>query len=111
MTETSNRLCPIGLGEFNARTHNVYGSINPYSLAIEHWTDQKGVLLGVIVLDRVDRDYAFVVLGRDEKQRFRAIDLDNGFPLVDEARDGLHECMTGILERGATTFPQRDYAQ
>ena len=55
---------PIGLGEFNSRTGGVYGPAAACNIPIEHWSERSGVLLGVIVVDRVDGDYGYVVLGR-----------------------------------------------
>ncbi|MEZ5680933.1 MAG: hypothetical protein R3E14_06505 [Erythrobacter sp.] len=46
-------------------------------------------LLGLITWDRFDRDYGWIVLGRDGRGRFRAIDQDVSLPSFDDARERL----------------------
>lgn len=46
-------------------------------------------LLGVVTWDRIDYDYGWVVLGRDKRGRFRAIDQDVSKPSFEESRKGL----------------------
>ncbi|WP_326522956.1 hypothetical protein [Sphingomonas sp.] len=46
-------------------------------------------LLGLIVWDRIDHDFGWVVLGRDRKARFRAIAQDASLPSFAAARDAL----------------------
>ena len=50
-------------------------------------------VIAVLVRDRIDSDYGFVVLGRDERLRFRAIAVDASFPTADAARDRLIRAM------------------
>ena len=40
------------------------------------WFEEAdGKVLGVVSLDVVDRDYVWIVLARDAKNRYRAVDL------------------------------------
>ena len=39
---------------------------------VEWYADEKENVLGVVAHDKVDNDWAFVVLGRDERCQFRA---------------------------------------
>ena len=68
------------------------------------------MLLGVVVLNGVDQDYGYVVLGRDEHGRFRAIDVMCSYPSIEEARAALRNIMCEIEDIGVTVFPQ-DYVQ
>ena len=43
-------------------------------------------LLGLITWDRFDRDYGWIVLGRDRRGRFRAIDQNVSFPSFNDAK-------------------------
>ena len=65
----------------------------------------SGVLLGVIVIDRVDSDYGYIVLGRDEHGQFRAIEAAYSHS-IDGAREALYSTMHEILASGASVFPQ-----
>jgi hypothetical protein len=101
---------PITLPEFDDRTNHAYPIAVTADAAVEHWAEKGGVLLGVIVLNGIDQDYGFVVLGRDEHGRFRAIDVACSHPSIGEARAALLSMMWQILKTGATVFPQ-DYVQ
>jgi hypothetical protein len=96
----------ISLTEFNARMDRANAPVTPFNVALEHWTDRQGVLLGVITIDRIDGDYGIVVLGRDERGQFRAVDVACSHPSLDQARDALKATMRKIAESGATMFPQ-----
>lgn len=52
-----------------------------------------GRVLGIQFWDRFDRDFAWIVLGRDERARFRMVDVDSSLASADEARTGLLEAM------------------
>ena len=66
---------PISLTDFDERTGHVYPLAPSDDIAIEHWIERNGVLLGVVVLNCVDSDYGYLVLGRDEHNQFRAIEV------------------------------------
>jgi len=46
-------------------------------------------LLGIVLRDRVDDDFSWAILARDERLRFRAIDNNVSLPTIDAARDEL----------------------
>jgi hypothetical protein len=77
-----------------------------FTATLEHWVEERGVLLGVVTLDRADQDYGYVVLGRDEHHRFRAIETASSHPSIEKARAALQSAMREIAKSGATTFPQ-----
>jgi hypothetical protein len=66
---------PISLADFNDRTGHAYPIAVTADVAIEHWAEKGGTLIGVLVLNGIDQDYGYVALGRDEHGRFRAIDV------------------------------------
>ena len=80
---------PISLADFNGRTGRAYPIAVTVDVAIEHWAERSGVLLGVVVLNGIDQDYGYVALGRDEHNRFRAIDVACSYPSIEEARAAL----------------------
>lgn len=63
-------------------------------------------LLGLLTWDRFDRDYGWIVLGRDRRGRFRAIDQDVSYPTFAEARDHL----AAAIEKHAP-LPDESYYQ
>lgn len=97
---------PISLAGFNERAGHAYPLASSDDVALEHWAERSGILLGVIVLNCIDQDYGYVVLGRDEHGRFRAIDVACSHPSIEEARSALYSMMREIAETGASVFPQ-----
>lgn len=63
-------------------------------------------LLGVVTWDRTDYDYGWIVLGRDRRGRFRAIEQDVSKLSFDEARDLLE---AAIVKH--TALPEEAYFQ
>jgi hypothetical protein len=96
----------ISLAEFNDRTEHAYAPVTAFNGALEHWTDGRGLLLGIVTQDRADNDFAYVVLGRDERNRFRAIEVSCTHSSVEAARDALHAMMSENIQSGAMMFPQ-----
>lgn len=74
---------------------------------LEFFQNEAGTLIGVTILDRTDRDFGFVVLGRDEKGRFRCIDVNASMTKTD-ARHALFASLRKHTESGQTVFPQGD---
>ena len=54
-------------------------------IELEYFSDRTDNLIGILIKDRYDQDFGFVMLGRDLKGRFRCIDVScsmsrlNGF--------------------------------
>jgi hypothetical protein len=74
----------------------------------EWFADDIGIVIGVIALDRSDRDWFIGVLGRDEHGVFRAIDVESSIETIDDARVQLIAMMEKALATGLTVFPQGD---
>lgn len=64
-------------------------------------------LLAVIVFDKTDSDYLFVILGRDSNNLFRTIETSDEFYLKEEdAIDGLKKVLKKYESDGKTFYPQ-----
>lgn len=63
-------------------------------------------LLGLITWDKYDRDFGWIVLGRDQRLRYRAIDQDVSLPTFVAARERLSE----VIDRHAA-LPDEAYHQ
>jgi hypothetical protein len=96
----------ISLADFNGRTGHAYRAVTVFTVALEHWVEKNGVLLGVVVLSHIDKDYGYVVLGRDGRNRFRAIEAACSYQSIGKARVALQAAMREIAESGVTVFPQ-----
>ena len=72
------------------------------------WSTPDESVIGVVVQDNIDNDYAGIVLGRDEIGQYRAFDVSNFFDAPDEARDWLHRAMKWHARDGDRVFPQGD---
>jgi hypothetical protein len=74
---------------------------------LEFFSNRTETLIGVLIKDRFDRDFGFVVLGRDLKGRFRCIDVWASMTRT-EARHALFTSLRKHTDSGATVFPQDD---
>jgi hypothetical protein len=75
---------------------------------VEWFAGDEKIVIGVLARDRNDDDFSIVVLGRDERQQFRAIDTDVSIENVNDARAQLIQKMEKVLATGDKTFPQGD---
>jgi hypothetical protein len=75
---------------------------------VEWYADSKEWLLGVLVLDLVDFDWSYAVLGRDEDSRFRWIDGRVSIPSQKEGNRMLMAAIKHHIGTGMSVFPQGD---
>lgn len=95
-------------------TKNEYYSFKPfknpavdlYSRDKEWYTDKDRIILGAVLLDTVDNDWVYIILGRDENGVFRWIEGEVSIKDRDKARENLVQKMMGILLTGHKVFPQ-----
>jgi hypothetical protein len=93
---------------FDALTYAKHPNAGMTGREVEWYSDAKENVLGAVVLDLIDNDWSWVVLGRDEAGLFRGIDLDVSTPSQAKARKALHERMRKHSESGESMFPQFD---
>lgn len=77
----------------------------------EYYSDSNENVLGVITLDATDRDWAVVLLGRDERGVFRGMEVEVSTPHIDEGRKLLFRKIREYVETGQTVFPQGEHAR
>jgi len=75
---------------------------------IEWFATSDERLTGMLARDRIDSDFSWVILGRDERRRFRAIDLNSSLPTRDVARRQLFEKMKEQYEKPDEAYHQGD---
>lgn len=81
-------------------------AVDLISLEKEWWADKERILLGSVLLDTIDNDWVYVILGRDEKGTFRWIDGQVSIEDREEARKGLIQKMKEIIATGQRIFKQ-----
>ncbi|HEY5704614.1 MAG TPA: hypothetical protein VIS96_03460 [Terrimicrobiaceae bacterium] len=74
----------------------------------EWWSDDRGNVLGIVIDDLIDDDWSWVVLGRDDKALFRAIDLGVSLQTQDAASREVQAKINEHAADGSTEFPQGD---
>ncbi len=70
------------------------------------FTDESEGFLGVVLRDKVDRDWGWVILARDQMQQFRAIDNNASIESRIDALVELNGKMTELLHEPKRIFPQ-----
>lgn len=65
-------------------------------------------LLGMVTLDRIDNDFGWVIFGRDERLRFRAIDVNASLSTVEVAREELFSRLAAHYKQPDEDFHQGD---
>ena len=70
------------------------------------YTDSNRIIAGVILFDKADKDWSYVVLGPDRQGSFRWIAGDSSFETQNEAASQLRQKMDEIIASRETVFPQ-----
>jgi len=85
-----------------------HAAADPSPLLEEHgwFMDESGALLGVIVRDKVDDDWGYVILGRDREFVFRPIVMEAGRSERGQACAELQQGMAEILSYPQRIFPR-----
>jgi hypothetical protein len=85
---------------------------NPYSVFFAEELDwfQSGdeKLLGLVSIDTSDNDYVATVLARDQRGRYRAVDLEINLPFREEAIGKLTTMLAALVGKPADFFYQGD---
>ena len=85
-----------------------YALLDSNPIGEEHgwFTDESTSFLGVVVRDKIDNDWGFVVLARDPGFNFRAITVETSLASRDRARMLLQLKIAELLEQPQRIFPQ-----
>jgi hypothetical protein len=75
---------------------------------ISWFSSENDVVLGMLARDRTDDDFGGVVLGRDRRGRFRAVDVFVSLPTLDSAQKRLLADLEAWSLRPAEDFHQGD---
>ncbi len=72
------------------------------------FSDDAHSFLGVVLRDKVDDDWGYVVLARDASFRFRAVDTEVSLATRDQARMDLQMKIAKLLSKPQRIYPQGD---
>jgi hypothetical protein len=89
---------------FSSRSPNIVF----FAQELQWYANSNETILGVIAIDKIDNDFAAIMLGRDEGGRFRAFNLKTSFIKIDDAIFWLKNTMKWYTGLGKTIFPQGD---
>lgn len=70
------------------------------------YTNDDESVIGTIMLDRVDNDFAVVVMGRDENDAYRAIDVESSMSCKEDALEWLKGAIRWHTGTDKKVFPQ-----
>lgn len=70
------------------------------------YTNEDESVIGVLLLDTVDDDFAAVAMARDENGAYRAIDVESSIESKNEALEWLHGAMKWHTGTDKKVFPQ-----
>ncbi len=79
-----------------------------FSAELEWYEHDSGGLLGVLVLDQVDGDFGGIIMGRDERRRFRCVSVSDFCDDVEQARRLLFQALEEFSLRPDTELEQGD---
>ena len=79
-----------------------------FSEELAWFANEPETVLGVLLRDTVDDDYAGIVLARDEGGRFRAFDWEVSIPTADEARAWIERVIKWHTGTGLRVYRQGD---
>lgn len=94
---------------FNALAAQSRSPVAKYiSEELAYYTDENEIVLGLVTRDIVDNDYAGILLGRDEGNRFRAFDVKTSIETQEQAINWVKCGIKRYVGEGKKEFPQND---
>jgi hypothetical protein len=106
MAEAIPAIVRITVQEFERYGAARHPAMLAYVQELEFYAALDGWYLGVLLMDRSDRDYSFAVLGPDPKGAKRWIGGGDSVKSIDEARRTLHALLERIASKGKNIHPQ-----
>lgn len=73
---------------------------NVFATEIEWFKDNGNRVLGVILKDKIDKDFSYVILASEVDNTFRAVDVKVSISSIDSARDELISKLNESINKG-----------
>ncbi len=108
---------PISQERFNALCYvreplvnGVKPETQPFTISkeVEWYTDERSALIATIFIDKFDKDWNFVILGRDARKIYRCIYTAVSFDSIEAARKELKVKLDEFRENGQEKYVQGD---
>lgn len=84
---------PIIINQISRNRFNIYmlftrsPIVNEFAQELEYYSNESSTILGIILIDKIDQDFIFVLLCRDENKQFRSFKVKVDIPTIEEARE------------------------
>jgi hypothetical protein len=98
----------ITLRQFNAYCYVRSPFLNVILEEICWFEAFRKKIVATIVLDKIDKDFGFVILGRDNRKIFRAIHVEANYETFGDAKLALFEKLKEYENDGNDVYPQGD---
>lgn len=104
----------VKIKAIDEKRFNVYAAYSRSSIAayftkeVAWYANGDDSILGVVLFDLTDEDFASIMLVRDKSRKFRAFDFEANFPTAEEATTWLHNTMKWHTGIGMMVFTQGD---
>ncbi len=100
---------PISKSHFDILSLARRPSIEKITEEREWWAGENERVIGTVMFDKIDNDWSWIILGRDEKGLYRGIDMCVSLESQELASVKLKERLIYHSESGETSFPQGDF--
>ena len=99
----------ISKTQFDAYCYSRQPLIRMLAREVDWYEAYDKKLLGIVTLDLIDRDFGFVILGRDKRKLFRAIDITRDFyQTPEQATDELKIALQKYKDDNKEYYSQGD---
>lgn len=94
--------------QFNAYCYARQPHVRTISKEIKWFEAGNRKLLATLLLDRIDKDYNFVILARDSRRLFRAWNISCSHPTIEDAEAKLALALDELVNDGKTVYEHGD---
>jgi hypothetical protein len=107
-----NELKPIEIKPMNPQRFQAYimftrrPFIQFIAEELEYYSNEDESLLGLVLLDRIDGDFVFQILARDEVNHYRTFEVETSVDSIAEARDKLIARMKWLTQQNVKKVEQ-----
>ena len=83
--------------------------MNVMAAEVRHYETNDKSNLGIVVFDKTDSDFGYIILGRDARKIFRCLEVGNEFySSADKAEQALREAIKPYVSDRMSEYPQGD---
>jgi len=83
--------------------------MNVMAAEVRHYETHDKSNLGIVVFDKTDSDFGYIILGRDARKIFRCLEVVNEiYSSADKAEQALREAIKPYEADGMSEYPQGD---